>query len=52
MHRAIARPITNSSGTTVVRGTEGMTFTEDEVEIMAEIEHARWNVERLLDGWT
>ncbi len=28
-----------------------MTFTEDEVEIMAEIEHARWNVERLLDGW-
>ena len=27
-----------------------MTFTEDEVEIMAEIEHARWNVERLLDG--
>ena len=28
-----------------------MTFTEDEVEIMAEMEHARWNVERLLDGW-
>ena len=28
-----------------------MTFTEDEIEIMAEMEHARWNVERLLDGW-
>jgi hypothetical protein len=26
-------------------------FTEDEVEIMAEMEHARWNVERLRDGW-
>jgi len=28
-----------------------MTFTKDEVEIMAEMEHGRWNVERLLDGW-
>jgi len=28
-----------------------MTFTEDEIESMAEMEHARWNVERLLDGW-
>jgi hypothetical protein len=27
------------------------TFTKDEVEIMAEMEHGRWNVERLLDGW-
>lgn len=26
-------------------------FTPDEVEIMAELEHGRWNVERLLDGW-
>ncbi len=26
-------------------------FTPGEVEIMAELEHARWNVERLLDGW-
>lgn len=26
-------------------------FTDDEVEVMAEMEHARWNVERLLDGW-
>ncbi len=24
----------------------------DEVEIMAEMEHTRWNVEWLLDGWT
>ena len=28
-----------------------ITFTEDEVEIMAEMEHQRWNVERLLDDW-
>jgi ppGpp synthetase/RelA/SpoT-type nucleotidyltranferase/putative lipoic acid-binding regulatory protein len=28
-----------------------MTFTKEEVEIMAEMEHARWNVERLLAGW-
>ena len=29
----------------------GITFTADEVEAMAQMEHARWNVERLLDGW-
>ena len=28
-----------------------MTFTEAEIEIMAKMEHARWNVEWLLDGW-
>jgi len=28
-----------------------MTFTRDEIEVMAEMEHARWNVERLLDDW-
>ena len=28
-----------------------MTFTEDEVKSMAEMEHQRWNVERLLNGW-
>ncbi len=27
------------------------TFTADEVEAMAEMEHGRWNVERLLNGW-
>ncbi len=26
-------------------------FSSEEVEIMAELEHGRWNVERLLDGW-
>jgi hypothetical protein len=26
-------------------------FTEDDVERMAELEHGRWNVERLRDGW-
>jgi hypothetical protein len=28
-----------------------MEFTKDEIEIMAEMEHGRWNVERLSDGW-
>lgn len=26
-------------------------FTDDQIEYLAEREHARWNVERLLDGW-
>jgi ppGpp synthetase/RelA/SpoT-type nucleotidyltranferase len=26
-------------------------FPEKEIELMAEAEHARWNVERLFDGW-
>ena len=26
-------------------------FTDREVEILAEMEHGRWTVERLLDGW-
>ncbi len=26
-------------------------FTSDEVERMAELEHGRWNIERLRDGW-
>jgi KaiC/GvpD/RAD55 family RecA-like ATPase len=36
-----------------VKGHEVATvkFTKSEVEVMAEMEHARWNVERLLDGW-
>jgi len=28
-----------------------MAFTEDEIEIMAEMEHVRWSEERLRDGW-
>jgi ppGpp synthetase/RelA/SpoT-type nucleotidyltranferase len=28
-----------------------MSFSDEEVEIMAEMEHARWNIERLRDGW-
>lgn len=31
---------------------EPITFTDDEIEVLAEIEHGRWVVERLLDGWT
>ena len=28
-----------------------MYFSDDEIEIMAQMEHARWNVGRLLSGW-
>jgi hypothetical protein len=28
-----------------------MTFTQQEIDIMAEMEHGRWNAERLLAGW-
>jgi ppGpp synthetase/RelA/SpoT-type nucleotidyltranferase len=27
-------------------------FTDDEIEIMAEIEHGRWNAEKILNGWS
>lgn len=27
-------------------------FSEEQIETMAEMEHGRWNVERLLSGWT
>jgi voltage-gated potassium channel Kch len=27
-------------------------FSEEEVELLARMEHARWNAERWLDGWT
>ena len=26
-------------------------FTDKEIEIMAELEHGRWNMQKLLDGW-
>ena len=26
-------------------------FSKSEIEIMAQMEHARWNIERFLDGW-
>ena len=28
-----------------------ISFTEEEVEFLSEMEHGRWNVERLRDGW-
>jgi hypothetical protein len=33
------------------KAIEPRRFSPDEIEIMAELEHGRWNVERLLDGW-
>lgn len=33
-------------------GDEPISFTPDEVERMAEMEHGRYNAERLLEGWT
>jgi len=35
-----------------VQKIEPFKFTEDEIELLSEIEHGRWNAERLLDGWT
>jgi hypothetical protein len=26
-------------------------FTSEEIELLAKMEHGRWNVERALDGW-
>jgi hypothetical protein len=34
------------------RDIELVAFTDDEVEIMAEMEHERWIGDRLLGGWT
>jgi hypothetical protein len=40
-------------GVRAVRGrpVTRMTFTADEIETMARMEHGRWTVERLLGGW-
>ncbi len=35
-----------------LRAGEPFTFTPEEEGTLAEMEHGRWNVERLLDGWT
>jgi len=39
VRKAAAKPV-------VFRG-----FTRNEIERMAELEHGRWNIERLRDGW-
>lgn len=31
--------------------SESITFSNDEKELLAELEHGRWNAERLLGGW-
>lgn len=30
---------------------EAYRFTDEQVEVMAQMEHGRWNIERLLEGW-
>ncbi|WP_310601176.1 NAD-binding protein [Desulfobulbus sp.] len=35
-----------------VTGQAAATFTFEEIELLAEMEHARWNAERFLAGWT
>lgn len=34
------------------KGQAAATFTPEEIELLAEMEHARWNAERFLAGWT
>ena len=45
--RRIGCTIEKTEGREVVK----MTFTKDQIEVMAEMEHARWTIERFLDGW-
>ncbi len=33
------------------RNIELLTFTDQEIEVLAEMEHGSWNVERLMNGW-
>jgi len=39
-------PVVNEKGIKLFR------FMNDEIEIMAEMEHARWNKQKFLDGWS
>lgn len=45
----------NAIGYTTLPAKDGergiVSFTDDEVERLAEMEHGRWNTERLRDGW-
>lgn len=45
--RRIGCTVEKTEGREVVRTT----FTKDQIETMAEMEHVRWTMERLLDGW-
>jgi hypothetical protein len=45
--RRIGCKVADADGRKAVK----MTFTEAEIELMAEMEHGRWNAERLLGGW-
>lgn len=45
--RAIGRVAEAAPGT----GVPAADFTPDEIEIMARMEHTRWNADRWLDGW-
>jgi ppGpp synthetase/RelA/SpoT-type nucleotidyltranferase len=52
---AYAIRILNAAGFDVVKVKDEPVpfteFTKDEINLMAELEHGRWNIERLHDGW-
>lgn len=51
---AYAEQVLNSAGYAIRKATGSITiceFTQEDVEKMAEMEHGRWNVERLQSGW-
>lgn len=45
----IGYAVREKTGKQIIKPIE---LNDDEVEYLAEIEHARWNVERFLSGWT
>ncbi|MCX5771093.1 MAG: RyR domain-containing protein [Candidatus Hydrogenedentes bacterium] len=52
---AYAEEILRKTGYGVRKAAGGgplVKFTPEEIEVMAELEHGRWNAERIADGWT
>lgn len=41
----------NESGESCVFQQEAATFSEADLEVLSEYEHARWTVDKLVDGW-
>jgi hypothetical protein len=51
-YQELLRAVNMTANPAKVRDIKLIVFLPEEVEIMAEMEHARFNVERLLSGWT